>query len=313
MNVTKFLLVFGVCLLSYSIGMAAPHGGCWSTDAGDFAAGTWQEVFYGGGEGQVGNVISASNAEWSLTGATLYSHEWLKQDPNEHIHKTIYVDGVLSLDIGGPWETMGDPMPYIASLGDLVVITTKTFIGGQIASLSWEISATGTFDDYDYRTVEVRASYSGIPTPMEEEGVPGMTDVIDSANIDVILTAGIRITPRTLNLKSRGRWISCKVWLPEDVQAADIDVDSILLEDTVGPAWAKLIEDDQILLSKFLRAEVQEILEPGMVELILTGELVDGTKFVGSDTIKVIKRGFRRFKPVVIKKDKPKKHKHKKK
>jgi hypothetical protein len=42
---------------------------------------------------------------------------------------------------------------------------------------------------------------------------------------------------------------------------------------------------------KFPRSEVQAIIEPGEVELTVSGELIDGTIFEGVDTIKVIRRG----------------------
>jgi len=44
---------------------------------------------------------------------------------------------------------------------------------------------------------------------------------------------------------------------------------------------------------KFGRADVQDILEAGEVELIISGELVDGAKFEGTDTIRVIDKGSR--------------------
>ncbi|MBA7654412.1 hypothetical protein ES703_62290 [subsurface metagenome] len=46
-----------------------------------------------------------------------------------------------------------------------------------------------------------------------------------------------------------------------------------------------------MLMAKFSRSEVQDIVEPGEVELTVTGRLTDGTKFEGSDTIIVIDEG----------------------
>jgi hypothetical protein len=44
---------------------------------------------------------------------------------------------------------------------------------------------------------------------------------------------------------------------------------------------------------KFSRAEVQDTIEAGEVELIVSGELFNGAKFEGTDTIRVIDKGSR--------------------
>jgi len=105
------------------------------------------------------------------------------------------------------------------------------------------------------------------------------------------IETAIDIDPDVLNLKSRGRWITCYVWLPEDYDVADVDADTILLNGEIGPAWSWIDEAEQMLMAKFPRSQAQEMLEPGEVELTVTGELLDGTKFEGSDTIRVIDKG----------------------
>jgi hypothetical protein len=293
MRILKACVVLWVTLALAGLCVAAPAGGSWDTDDGDFDAGIWQEVFYGSGEGQPGNEIIAAGLEWYLEGAILESHEWLLDEPNKHVHKTIYTGATLTLDVDGPWETAGDTLPYIASLGDLVVITTKLFDDdGNLTSLSWKIKTRGVFDDYDDRYVIIRASYSGIPDPIEQGQVPGMTDEIDRIIIDIGLIAKVRITPRTLNLSSKGKWITAKISLPEDVDVADIDVDSLLLNKEVESAWAKVVKGGKALMVKFPRDEVQATLDPGnQVSVLITGELDDGTPFRGWDKIRVIDKG----------------------
>lgn len=105
------------------------------------------------------------------------------------------------------------------------------------------------------------------------------------------IEAAIDIDPDTLNLKSKGRWITCYILLPEQYDVADIDSDSLLLNGKVSPAWSWIDEAEQILMAKFSRSEVQQILDPGQAELTVTGELTDGSKFEGTDTIKVIDKG----------------------
>ncbi len=105
------------------------------------------------------------------------------------------------------------------------------------------------------------------------------------------IEAVIDIYPDTLNLTSRGRWITCYIWLPEGYDVAAIDPDTILLEGELEAAWSWIDEEEQVLMVKFSRSEVQEMLQPGEIELTVTGELLNGTKFEGSDTVRVIDKG----------------------
>jgi hypothetical protein len=120
-----------------------------------------------------------------------------------------------------------------------------------------------------------------------------------SSNMNLIevgepLLAEIAIKPKALNLRSKGKWLTCRIWLPEDCNVAEIDPETVLLERRVKADWAWFDEEQQVAMFRFSRSEVVEILEPGEVELTVTGHLVDGTYFEGTDTIKVIDKGRRK-------------------
>jgi len=109
-----------------------------------------------------------------------------------------------------------------------------------------------------------------------------------------IVEATVDFDPDTLNLKSKGKVVTGYVELAEGYDVSDINVSTILLNDSVS-AEAKPIsigdyDVDGVpdLMVKFDRSDVQDVLEPGdEVEVTVSGELTDGTLFEGTDTIRV--------------------------
>ena len=105
------------------------------------------------------------------------------------------------------------------------------------------------------------------------------------------IPSDMRIIPRTINLRSKGQWIAAFIRLPEEYNVADIDPNSILLENEIKPDSFRLIEDEQTAIARFDREQVQSILDIGEVELTITGQLTDGNLFEARDIIKVIDKG----------------------
>ena len=105
------------------------------------------------------------------------------------------------------------------------------------------------------------------------------------------IEATIDIDPNTLNLQSKGKWITCYISLPADYNVVDINSASIVLEDNIKAAWTWVDDEAQIIMVKFSRSEVESILQPGQVELKVSGEFINGRRFEGTDTINVINEG----------------------
>ncbi|MHC4498805.1 MAG: choice-of-anchor Q domain-containing protein [Planctomycetota bacterium] len=100
--------------------------------------------------------------------------------------------------------------------------------------------------------------------------------------------AEVRIVPRTINLQSEGKWITCVIWLGDDYDVADIDPNSVFLEDEIQAASVSVDKQQQVAIVRFRRSEVQGILDVGPLELTISGQLTDGAVFEGTDLIKVL-------------------------
>jgi hypothetical protein len=101
------------------------------------------------------------------------------------------------------------------------------------------------------------------------------------------ISAEARVIPKTINLASTGNWITCYIWLPDDYDVADIEPNSVSLEDEIKPVEFSVDEQQQVATARFRREGVQSILEVGDVELTITCQLADGTVFEAMGTIRV--------------------------
>jgi parallel beta-helix repeat protein len=115
------------------------------------------------------------------------------------------------------------------------------------------------------------------------------------AQVKVVATvpAIIDIEPKTLNLKSKGNWITCQIELPENYNAENIDVSTVRLvfgNASVPDELSPTELGDHKLMVKFSRSAVQQLLSVGKVELTVTGE-VNGISFEGRDNIRIINPG----------------------
>jgi len=117
------------------------------------------------------------------------------------------------------------------------------------------------------------------------------------------IPASIDIDPDTLNLKSKGKWLTCYIELPDGFDVSLVDSRMVELDGVqayIGKeGWAQAEANEGNItdhdndgiperMVKFESSEVLSLLTIGDAPLTLYGVLPDGTIFVGMDTIKVI-------------------------
>ncbi len=201
--------------------------------------------------------------------------------------------------MGGVFEFYNDWTSVSARSYSQVTISGGTFGDDLKASENSSITIYGTdfsIDGFSVGYGEI-AVPSGIlaGTLASGEMINNNFHTYEDASIvlapEPAIEAAIDIDPDTLNLSSKGKWITCYICLPEDYDVADIDPNSVLLEYEIQPESFRLDEQQQVAIAKFSRSEVQGILDVGEVELTITGQLMDGTVFEGTDVIRVINKG----------------------
>jgi hypothetical protein len=143
----------------------------------------------------------------------------------------------------------------------------------------------------------------------EDPAAPATSAIrVASASVSVtgvpdFIEATVEYGPETLNLKSRGKFVTSYIELPEGVDPEDIDVNTVQITEVNGspitPIVAQLHPTDvgdfdgdgvKDRMVKFSRSALQAVLSEGLQTIRLEG-IVDGDLFIGDREIWVIRPG----------------------
>ncbi|MEM3700874.1 MAG: DUF4114 domain-containing protein [Candidatus Bathyarchaeia archaeon] len=207
------------------------------------------------------------------------------------------------------WYLVSDGQLNLLFLGENTVNDTAYFFADEAFGLCLG-SPEGYFyteawrneNGTDHALVFVNPNASGYIIAWEDLwglGDADFQDLIIAALTPV--NVRVRFCPRTLNLKSRGRWITAIVRVPKEYNVSDVDVSSITLNGTV-PADQRhyaICKRWNLIVLKFNRTEVIDLIKESLnemasnkksvkVSLTLAGKFFDGTPFQGTDKIRVI-------------------------
>ena len=240
--------------------------------------------------GPGGAIYAVDYAAFEITNSILWANS------PEQIYYRGYTPTVIYSDVQGGWE------------GERNIDADPCFVEPGY----WD--SNGVWFEGDYHLLAGSPcidtgdpNYSPEPNETDLDGNPRVLDgnedgtaVVDMGAYEYeflpAVEAVVKIRPKTLNLRSKGKWITCRISLPEDYNVADIDPNSIFLEDEIEADRVWLAAE--FAVAKFSRQALQELLAdletPATVELLISGQLIDGTIFEGTDTIRIINRVPRR-------------------
>jgi len=167
------------------------------------------------------------------------------------------------------------------------------------------VAGDGIISVFDITTKSLKSSLTNIPSVINnivltQDGSLAYVSYVSGdigGGIAIIsvsepaIAATVDIDPDTLNLQSKGKWITCYISFPVDVNVEDVNSNTVLLNGTIKADWTWVDEEVQVIMAKFSRSAVQAMLQPGLVELSVSGKLNNGTGFQGKDTITVINQG----------------------
>lgn len=192
--------------------------------------------------------------------------------------------------IYGSWIDFGEDVTFLGSwVGTFAWGGDKYWLGYNDGILVYE-SPHLTADYIQYGWINV---YWTNVDYVELIGSSGSYAIDDISYVPgLVIKAELKIVPKVLNLRDKGKWITCSIWIPQDYRVSEIDCLSIVLGQKIKPEWISSDEEEHVVMARFVRSEVVEWISEcehlGEVEVTVRGELLDGTRFGGKDIIKVI-------------------------
>jgi hypothetical protein len=291
-----------------------------------------------------GNVYKTNDGGWpgliwfrksQDNGNNWDDHQQIGRPPYEHRRPIVMCNDsggvfvVYMREVSGDYSLMykysGDfGMTWMPSMeGGLVVLASEPGMGSRYLAglddsgfihIAFGSTRTGILEAF-YMKIDTLGNTITDPeiiTP--DDGDPSYLTGLSLDNSHVFVTtrdyapsnlvATIDIDPNTLNLRSKGKWITCYIELPSGYDVRDIDAETILLEDLLpcelDPKYGFVKSEESYIMDhdgdgipermvKFERSAVQGLLSPGTYNLKVSGELIGGTYFEGySDEIMVI-------------------------
>jgi hypothetical protein len=126
---------------------------------------------------------------------------------------------------------------------------------------------------------------NGRGTEWNKKPLEGLTGLMASS-----ITADVKFTPKALNLKSMGNFVKVTLKLCGSFEVSQVNLKTVRLNGVVKPLIDRCKVMKKALKLVFKRSEVHPEIGKA-IKMTITGKLKDGTRFKGTDTIKVMMPG----------------------
>jgi hypothetical protein len=194
------------------------------------------------------------------------------------------------------------PLAFEQHKGNIYWLAVQaTTIGGV---WGWKVSNRQVRDDAVYGLWDESAGddpdlieWHELIDPITNISLDMCMGLINKVKIPPIIITFPGPIPTLVNFKSQGRWISPHFEMPPGYDPADVDLSSLNMGGSPHPGCATLPVDwaqptgAKKVLTKFDRSDLEDLLVPGMNNLMLSGQLKDGTELQGEYLIKAINPG----------------------
>jgi hypothetical protein len=279
--------------------LADPYPGTYSLDDGFMVLLANENNFFGLGD----EVISYSYpfGQWSLKGAIRTVYEEVSTG-NYDEDEGLYYDTMYSVREGGTFKIDGEVWGAAGKVYEVSVRSESIYnvyrdADGNLQSSGGPVTFLGKFEGYDFlfrltgdALLDKPLFYSGGRRAYEGK-YTGLTMTISQP-------ATVYIEPETLNLKSKGRFITCYIELPLNYDVTGIDdsaikliINDVEISAESAPIAIGDFNDNNILdlMVKFEGQSVQEAcISTGVTTMLVLFETNQGRYFYGEGLVRVI-------------------------